>query len=472
METLKQPKALSTCFFTEMWERFGFILLQTLLIFVFLDHFHFSPGSAANLVGIFGGMIFLTAISSGYIADFYLGYYRSVILGSILLTVGYTLVTLSEQTALFFLGLSVICLGTGLLKTNVSAFLGKFYQNNDPRRNTGFTIFYIGINLGAIIAGLLSTYLINKFNLERNQPLFLLGTTSSLFAGLVFFISHKIHKFPIFFREIDFKSALIATALCLITLAVTMLSLYYTQLAQPLFLLIAIICIISLIRSSIDSTQQLKNTIIYILFLIIGIIFWMLFYQIYISINIFNKTAINTHFYGITLTPQAFASLNSLFVIIIGLSVMKFWDRISDTLKFTLGAFSVCITFIILWLSVHLSPTDNTTLISPWWVVCAYITLTFSEICISPVGLALATKLAPPHRNGLFLSAWFVVIALGSDLAGVISKHANIPSTHTSLILIKQTYLHLYQNFTVITGCMLIITIILCHIINLILNKT
>jgi len=470
--TLKQPKALSICFLTEMWERFGYILIQTLLIFVLLQEFGFSTANAGKLVGTFTGIIFVTSVVAGYISDFFLGYLRSVIIGSILLFIGYLCISIVKDYALLCLGLSVICIGTGLLKTNVSGFLGLFYEAEDPRRNIGFTIFYIGINVGPILGAIVSTAVQQYFHVSRIQHVLFLAAFAVLLAGLVFYIGYKIHKYPLAKEKLSRSHILLAMVIIILSIAVAMWILYSPTVSTLFFILISIGCLVSLIMVSLRTRQQIWQTITYILFLLIAILYYALYNQIFISINIFNEFAVNKSVLGLHFSPQAFVSVDNLGVIIFGILVIKFFGKMSNTAKFILASFSLCGVFLLLLCSVLFTPTASNIQVSPWWVIAAYFVLAFSEVFIAPLGLALATKFAPEGRNGLFIGAWLVIIGVAGELAGVLSKHVGLPAAGASLPVIKSIYNGVFIKFLSISIGAFIVTLLLAWLIRVVIKNT
>ena len=468
-DTLKQPKALSVCFLTEMWERFGYIIIQTLLVFVLLQEFNMSMAESAKLVGTFTGVLFVTSVIAGYISDFFLGYLRSVIIGSIILFIGYLCISIVHDYKLLCLGLSTICIGTGLLKTNVSGFLGTFYEKNDTRRDTGFTIFYIGINVGPVIGAIVSTSLQNYFHIASYQQAFFLATFAVLLAGTIFYGGYKIYKYPLARANISTRSYLAAIILILASIGIAMWILYVPFVASIFFIAISVACIFSLVAVSLGEKEQIKKTMAYILFLIIGILYFSLYNQIFISINIFNDIAVNKNILGMHFSPQAFVSIDNIGVIIFGLLALKLWPKISRTTKFIVSTVFLAAVFLILLIGVKL--TANNGMVSGWWVIASYLILAVSEICISPIGLALATQLSPEKRNGLFIGAWLVTIGVAGQIAGTVSSYIGLPHINSNINIVKEAYIGIFSKFLIMAIILFIITIPLSLIINKFLSE-
>ena len=469
LDIAKQPKALSICFLTEMWERFGYILIQTLLVFVLLQEYGMSTSEAGKLVGTFTGVLFITSVIAGYIADFFLGYLRSVLLGSILLFISYLSISMTTNYTYLCLGLSVLCIGTGLLKTNVSGFLGTFYEEEDKRRDAGFTIFYIGINIGPILGAIVSTSIQNYFHIVNYQNVFFVATIAALISGIIFYGGYKIYKYPLAKTNVSITDSLYALIIIMLSIGMVMWILYVPTVATIFFIGISITCIVTLIRVSLNTREQIRNTIIYILFLMIAVLYFSLYNQIFISINIFNDIAVNKNVLGFQFSPQAFVSIDNIGVIIFGIIVLKYWQKTSSATKFILSSIFLCAVFAILLIGVIW--TSEYSLVSPWWVILAYFVLAFSEICISPIGLALATKLSPPNRKGLFIGSWLVAYGIAGELAGVISSNMDLPTVNSSLSIIKSSYMGIFEKFLFISVLIMIITLILTYSINKISKK-
>ena len=190
LKQLKQPRALSILFFTEMWERYGFYTIQSLLILYLTNALHFTDKHAYALFGAFSALLYGTTVIGGYLADHFIGFRRSIMLGGILYVIGYFLMAVPTHLA-FYLALSLLIIATGYFKANVSSFLGTFYGEDDPLRDSGFTIFYMGINIGAIIGPFLSAYIATHFGFHYA---FIVASLGLALGIIVFYWGKRYYK--------------------------------------------------------------------------------------------------------------------------------------------------------------------------------------------------------------------------------------------------------------------------------------
>ena len=209
----KHPIALPVCFTTEMWERFGYKILLGLLVFVLLKKFNLNDSQAAQIAGGFTGLLYITSILAGYIADNYIGYYRSVILGGIILIIGYISLALAPTLIILSISLGIISVGTGLLKSNISSYLGISYQKGDPNREKGFTIFYAGINIGSMLGNFTAGYFYKNYGSTTS---FIIASTGMLIGVLVFYFGFKRSGLKLVKTDVSIKDWCIAIVLIVI----------------------------------------------------------------------------------------------------------------------------------------------------------------------------------------------------------------------------------------------------------------
>ena len=385
------PRGLATCFFTEMWERFSFYGLRALLILYMTaaaanGGLGFTTEHAASIYGWYAFGVYASAIPGGIIADRWLGQYRSVLVGGVIIALGHFSLAFPSLTT-FYLGLALIVIGTGLLKPNISTMVGSLYDAADARRDAGFSIFYMGINLGAFIAPLVVGTLGQRVDWHVGFGCAGIGMT----LGLVQYAAGKRHLLPALQRlgQSDTRPAAAASA-------------------EPWW------------RFAPDEWKRVFAIAVLFVF---SSIFWAAFEQAGSSLNLFADRLTNTELLGFRFPSTWYQSLNSMFMIF-GMAPLLAWLWIrlgprqpSSPVKFALGLLFAGLGFALLAPAAKIAQAQGT-LVSPWWLVGVYFLHTIGELCLSPVGLSTTTKLAPSRIGGAMMGLWMLSIAVGNKFAG------------------------------------------------------
>jgi POT family proton-dependent oligopeptide transporter len=385
----RHPRGLSTLFFTEMWERFSFYGLKALLILfmtaaVTQGGLGFTDQRAGNVIGWYGFGVYASAIFGGLAADKVFGQYRSVLLGGIIIALGHFCMAVPTVPT-FYLGLCLIVVGTGLLKPNASTMVGALYDPEDARRDAGFSIFYVGINVGAFVAPLVVGTLGQRVNWHVGFACAGVG----MIIGLIQYVAGKPRLMPALERlgQSDTHAA---------------------RASEPWW------------RFQRDEWGRVAAIAVLFVF---SSIFWGAFEQASSSLNLFADRLTRNTAFGYNFPSTWYQALNSMFMIF-GLAPLIgwFWIRLgprqpSSPVKFALGLFFVGLGFILIVPAARM--TQQGVLVSPWWLIGLYFLHTIGELCLSPVGLSIVTKLAPARIVGAMMGLWFLSIAVGNKLAGM-----------------------------------------------------
>lgn len=381
------PQGLSTLFFTEMWERFSYYGMRALLILflttpAMMGGMGLATDRAASIYGWYTSGVYAACILGGYLADRFFGLKKSVLYGGILITIGHTCLAFSSEMA-FFTGLGFIVLGTGLLKPNVSALVGTLYSTNDERRDAGFSIFYMGINLGALIAPFITGYLGQKINWHYGFAAAAVG----MLLGLIQYVLgwNKLPDPP---------------------------SLVSNQQITPL--------------EPLTKNDISKIIAIGVLF-IFSALFWGAFEQAGSSLNLFADQLTRNIFFSFSFPSSWYQSINSLFLIFLAPMLATLWIRLgnknpSSPMKFVFGLVFVGLGFLVMSLAASVSGPERN-LVSPFYLILCYFFHTVGELCLSPVGLSTVTKLAPARLVGLMMGVWFLSLSLGNKLGGWVAGY-------------------------------------------------
>lgn len=430
---MKQPIAITPIFFTEMWERFGYYVIQGLLVLYLIYQLNFSDTQAFVTLGEFISWIYIAPIFGGLLADRVLGYRYSILCGAILLCAGYLLLAYAGELFLH-LSLSIIIVGNGLLKPNGASFLGKFYYHDDPRRYPGFTFFYIGINVGGLLSIFLSSFAILYIGFHTA---FALAGFGMLIGVVVFFYGFRYFEnrgLPVN-RELikpPFLAILSNRFILILILCIVILTLHYllhqNDLSQIILLIVAFTVFFSLFYIQRSYSQTTRNKLIAVIILIAAsVIFWAEQLQIFFSIILYTDRLIDRTFFGFQIPAPLFLILEPLFILIIGPIFANIWkyqsekrSSLSPPIKFSLGLLAVGCAMSILAFSTYLAP--HLALVNPIWLVCFYLLLAIGELLIMPTGLAMITELAPPKMTGFMMGVWYMVLGLGGLLAEVFAR--------------------------------------------------
>ena len=453
----RQPKALPFLFLTEMWERFGFYVVQGMLVLYMSKSFGFSDDQSYMIQGTFTALAYISPILGGFLADRLLGFKTSIIWGGIFLSLGYAMLAL-PYTSLFYLSLATIITGNGLFKPNISSLLGTLYEPGDPNRESGFTIFYIGINLGALLAGLSSGYIKNHFGWHAGFALACIG----LILGLIIFISgmRKIaalnHTPSTALPKLNFLHKFLFVLSCIVTAGLLSLLLQSTVIQQWLFPVLGVVLLVFLFGLAMREKAPYRQNMLTLNALILAsIVYWMFFLQIFFSANLFIERLVDKEWLGMTIPTTVFYGFESIFVILFGPLFAYSWHTLNlrkknpaPFLKFVLAITCAGLGFFTLSISTHFH--DSSFLVNPLWIVLAYFFITMGELLLSPIGLSAVTTLAPRNLIGMMMGVWFVALGFGGKFAGWLARLSDIPESVTALSSQLLIYRGAFMDFAYI----------------------
>jgi proton-dependent oligopeptide transporter, POT family len=389
------PRGLSTLFFTEMWERFSYYGMRAFLILYMVapasaGGLGFADAHAASIYGTYTGSAWAASILGGLVADRLLGQFRTVLLGGIVIAAGHF--TLAFKTLPFFYtGLGLIVIGTGLLKPNVSTLVGSLYPQGDTRRDAGFSIFYMGINLGAFIGPLVAGYLAQRVSWHIGFASAGVGMT---FGVVQYVLARRRLQAGIarLGQKPDRPTADTAAA---------------RRTAETSRGFTA------------DETRRIGAIVI---FFLAAVLFWGAYEQAGSTLNLFADRYTRLEMFGVSFPSSWFQSVQPIFVIALAPVFGWLWVRLgprepSVPAKFALGLLFMSLSFLVLVPAGAMASGEGLR-VSPWWLIASYFVSELGELCVSPVGLSAVTKLAPLRIVGLMMGVWFLSNAFGNKLAG------------------------------------------------------
>jgi POT family proton-dependent oligopeptide transporter len=449
------PRGLATLFFTEMWERFSYYGMRALLILFMTappaaGGLGYDAGSAGSVYGLYTFGVYALALPGGWIADRLIGQRRAVLYGGILIALGHYSLAVPGTTT-FFAGLLLIVLGTGLLKPNISAIVGDLYAQNDVRRDAGFSLFYMGINTGALFGPLLCSYLGEPregaawVNWHYGFAAAGVGMTFALIqyivgqkylvgAGELKEDSAQPERIATAWRQ--FYMGLAATAVLVVvfwslsaagtvSLASFAESVFYVVTALFVLYFAAVIAF-----AARNSVERQRLTVCFIL-CIGAALFWSGFEQAGSALNLFARDLTDRTIFGTEITAGALQSVNPLLIILLAPVMGMLWVRLgarspSIPIKFGVGLILLGVGFLVMmWASMSLADGK----VGMQWLVATYFFHTVGELALSPVGLSSMTKLAPGRLVGQMMGTWFMGAAIGNLVAGLVTRF--MPRTET-----------------------------------------
>ncbi|MDT6979999.1 peptide MFS transporter [Levilactobacillus zymae] len=437
-----QPRGLSTLFFTEMWERFSYYGMRAILIYymyysVTKGGLGFDQGTAASVMSIYGSMVYLSSVLGGYLSDRVWGSRRTVFIGGVLIMFGHIALSVPAGKMALFVSILLIVLGTGLLKPNVSEMVGSLYDAGDPRRDSGFTIFVFGINLGSLVAPYLVGWLGLSYNFHLGFSLAAIG----MFLGLIqYWVGGRkyLSKDSLYpadpLEPGDMKKLTVRVIIGLVVFALVLLlmSILGALNINNFVLLLSIIAIatpvvyftVFLTSKKVTATER-KHVWAYLGLFIAAAIFWAIEEQGSSVLALFAANQTNNNFLGLHILPAWYQSLNPLFILIYTPIFAMLWDRWgknqpSSPAKFATGMIFAGISYLIMVIPVTMFGSG--TKVSPLWLVGSWAVVEIAELLISPIGLSVTTKLAPRAFQSQMMSMWFLADSAGQAVNAQIVK--------------------------------------------------
>ncbi|MBO7125138.1 MAG: peptide MFS transporter [Bacteroidales bacterium] len=461
---MKQPRALIVLFFTEMWERFSYYGMRALLVLYLIQqlfqNLETSKTVAYGIFAAYGSLVYASPFIGGLIADKFLGHRKAVIWGAIMMAVGHFLMAIENEMFLY-LALSFLIVGNGFFKPNMPIILSGLYEENDPRRDGGFTIYYMSVNLGAFFSPILCGIVGETYGWHYGFTIAGIGMLAGLFIFLKFghiidyheSINKETGEKTLEYRPLGTipdkeslaqkfcglsKEIWIYTLCVLSTFGIAMLVKHYEIMSYIIFpLSLSILGLIFIIALRSEKVERDRLFVILILLLFITL-FWTFFEQAGSSLTLFASENVNRNFFGSVIPASLFQSVNPMFILIFASPLSALWMTLankkkepSTPIKFSIGILLLSIGFLILGLAPRFisfeTIAENDTILKIAAVpaillVLSYLFQTLGELCLSPIGLSMVSRLAPTKIVGMVIGAWYLSSSLAFQIGGWIAN--------------------------------------------------
>jgi POT family proton-dependent oligopeptide transporter len=489
------PKGLAVLFATEMWERFNYYGMRAILVLFLTKALMFDKVFASNIYGSYTGLVYLTPLLGGYIADRYWGNQRSIIVGGLLMALGefvlFFCASLYQSyadlsTILFFTGLGLMITGNGFFKPNISAMVGQLYPKGDRRIDSAYTIFYMGINVGGAIGPIICGLVGDTGNPEDFKWAFLAGGIAMLISVVVQLFYHKKYVLDPDKKVLGLTPAHAPAAwtrpfnvvALLALISVIMIAALYidTSVVDYLaYVLIAAPVLIGFIIFSDKALAKIEKQRVAVIFCVsfFVVFFWSAFEQAGASLTFFAEEQTQRDLGFFTVPASFFASLNSIYVVLFAPVFAWLWIKMgkrepSSPTKMALGLLLLSLGY--LWIAFGVKDVQASTKVSMIWLLGMYALHTWGELCLSPIGLSLVNKLAPIKFASLLMAVWFLANAAANKLAGVLS--ALYPDGKTTQFLGYQmnNMYDFFILFVVMSGIAAALLLVLTRLLQKMMN--
>lgn len=429
------PKGLYFLFFTEMWERFSYYGMRAIFILFMTKVLMMNDASASEIYGSYTGLVYLTPLLGGYLCDKFLGNRRSIVIGGLLMALGQFFMFLSASVgtdggvSIMWIGLTSIIIGNGFFKPNISTMVGQLYPAGDRRIDSAFTIFYMGINLGAFFSPLVCGSMDFKWGFLAACIGMLLGLVAFIFGQKKYLISEEGNHIGLPVKKLDTKAILsIVGSIGIIFFMLNFKQMFKSDIDIISYFIYGAMILMPIIILSDKSLKAFETKRIIVIFILafFVIFFWGAFEQAGASLTLFADRQTNRNLFGWEMPASYFQSVNPLSVIILAPIVSFIWGFLyqrklepSSPYKMAIGLALVALGYLIIAIAVKgLGIGDK---VSMWWLFGLYVIHSLGELCLSPIGLSMVSKLAPLRLSSLMMGTWFLANAAANKFAGTLS---------------------------------------------------
>jgi POT family proton-dependent oligopeptide transporter len=439
----RHPRVLAYLFFAEAWERFSFYGMKALLVLYLTKSLLFGDKAAYAIYGSYTALVYTTPVLGGLLADRLLGFRKAVVLGGVLMALGHFAMTV-QNLQVFYFALGLLICGNGFFKPNISSIVGRLYAADDARRDSAFTIFYMGINLGGLLSPLACGYLGERFGWHWGFGLAGIG----MLLGLVVFLRAQ----PLLAGIADpppraqrssrvlpgFSAESLVYLGALLGVAVAWQLVQHAALVGTLLVVFGAAVLLGLIVYLLRLPDKVARDRlgVALLLTLVSVVFWSFFEQTGTSMSLFTDRNVDRWLFGVHLPTSQFQSINSLFILLFAPVFSALWLYLArrkhepnTPLKFGLGIVQLGLGFVALYIGAAVSRATG--VVPMFWLVLGYFLHSTGELCLSPIGLSMITKLSPKGVTGIMMGTWFLASAFAQYVASLIAQLTGVRDAGT-----------------------------------------
>ncbi len=465
LNVFKQPKSFYLIFSIEFWERFGFYGLQAIMAVYLVKQLGMSEAASVTLFSTFTALVYGMIAIGGWLGDRVLGTKRVIMLGVIVLAIGYLLIATSgHQVDQIFLGLATVAVGSGLFKANPSSLLSTCYDKDDPRLDGAYTMFYMSINIGALFSQMLTPWLAAKYGWSVAFSLSVIGLIITLLNFM--FFKHMIKDYG---SKPDF-APVNASKLVITLIAVVILCLLsswllgHQHIARQALAIIGTVIFLIFIKSALSLNMHGRRKMLVALIMMLqAVVFFVLYMQMPTSLNFFAIHNVEHAFLGFNFEPEQFQALNPLGIMIasplLAMMYTKLGDKLPMPFKFSIGMLLCSAAYLVLPLGAKFASSLG--IVSVHWLVISYLLQSVGELMISGLGLSMIAQLVPQRLMGFIMGAWFLTTAAAAVIAGQVASLMAVPEGMSSNIDSLHVYSHVFQQIGITTLVIAVVMMLL-----------
>lgn len=470
LNAFKQPKSFYLIFSIELWERFGYYGLQGILAVYLVKMLGLSERASITLFSSFSALVYGFAAIGGWLGDKVLGTKRVIILGALVLTVGYSIVVCSgHHISRVYLGMATIAVGSGLFKANPSSLLSTCYAKNDPRLDGAFTMYYIAVNIGSFLSMLATPWLAAHYGWSIAFSLSVVGILITLANFILCRGFVKDYGSSPDFAPLKWGYLLAVITGVLLLIPFSTWLLHHQNVARMTLGIVTISIIVIFFYETLHvQGAARKRMLAAFLMMLEAVVFFVLYSQTPTSLNFFSIHNVETTLFGLHFEPEQCQALNPFWIMVAGPLLAAGYNKLGDRLrmpfKFSIGMVLCSLAFLVLPLGARWASDDG--IVSIHWLILSYALQSIGELMISGLGLAMVAQLMPQRLMGFIMGAWFLTSATAAIIAGFIANLSALPTDVTDPLQSLKVYSHVFMQIGLYTGGIAILMLILAPKLN------
>ena len=470
LNAFKQPKAYYLIFSIELWERFGFYGLQAIMAVYLVKQLGLSESDSITLFSSFSALVYGLVAIGGWLGDKVLGTKRVIVLGVLVLALGYALVAFSgHNVSIVYVGMATIAVGSGLFKANPSSLLSTCYDKDDPRLDGAFTMFYMSINIGSLFSMMLTPWLAAKYGYSVAFSLCVIGLIITLFNFL--FCKRMVRDYG---SKPDFAPLQVGKLLMTLVGVVVLIALadwmLHHQVIARLVLAVIALGIVLVFAKEAFALQGAarRKMIVAFLLMVEAILFFVLYMQMPTSLNFFAIRNVEHTIFGITFAPEQFQALNPFWIMLASPLLAALYNKLGDKLpmphKFAFGMVLCSAAFLVLPMGAKFA--SDAGIVSVNWLILSYALQSIGELMISGLGLAMVAQLVPQRLMGFIMGSWFLTTAGAAVIAGKVANLMAVPENVNDPLVSLATYSRVFQEIGIVTAVIALLMLITAPLLN------